>query len=63
MWYLNALQEVWEQCLDLFDPIIDTMQQCMWQGDLIRSAHYVLACFEWSQTLGGGQMYLIKPCR
>ena len=41
--------------LDLFGPAIVTMQQFMWQDNLVRVAHFVFDCFASLQTLGGGQ--------
>ena len=41
--------------LDLFGPTIVTMQQFMWQDNLVRVAHFVFDCFASLQTLGGGQ--------
>ena len=51
----TALQPVRERYLDLFGPNIITMQQFMWQRDLIRVAHFVLACFDSLHSLSGGQ--------
>ena len=47
-----ALKHIREVYSDLFGPTIVTMQQFMWQGDLVRVAHFVSECF---QALGGGQ--------
>ena len=36
----------------LFGPAIVTMQQFMWQGDLVQVAHFVSECFAVLETLG-----------
>ena len=50
-----ALQPIRVLYLDLFGPAIVTMQQFMWQDNLVRVAHFVFDCFASLQTLGGGQ--------
>ena len=47
-----GLQPIRELYLDLFGPAIVTMQQFMWQDNLVR---VVFDCFASLQTLGGGQ--------
>ena len=50
-----ALQPIRVLYLDLFGPVIVTMQQFMWQDNLVRVAHFVFDCFASLKTLGGGQ--------
>ena len=50
-----ALTPIRVKYLDLFGPTIITMQQFMWQDNLVRVAHFVFDCFASLQTLGGGQ--------
>ena len=50
-----ALTPIRVKYLDLFGPTIVTMQQFMWQDNLVRVAHFVFDCFASLQTLGGGQ--------
>ena len=52
---LLHLQPIRVLYLDLFGPAIVTMQQFMWQDNLVRVAHFVFDCFASLQTLGGGQ--------
>ena len=50
-----ALQPIRVMYLDLFGPAMVTMQQFMWQDNLVRVARFVFDCFALLQTLGGGQ--------
>ena len=51
----TALLPVRELYPGLFGPTIVTMQQFMWQRDLVGVAHFVLDCFRKLHSLGGGQ--------
>ena len=51
----TALHPVRELYPGLFGPTIVTMQQIMWQRDLVGVAHFVLDCFRRLHSLGGGQ--------
>ena len=50
-----ALTPIRVKYLDLFGPTIVTMQQFMWQDNLVGVEHFVFDCFASLQTLGGGQ--------
>ena len=50
-----GLDKIRVEYLDLFGPTIVTMQQFMWQDNLVRVAHFVFDCFASLQTLGCGQ--------
>ena len=49
----EALQPIWEKFADLFGPTFATMQQFLWQGDLVQVAHFVSASFAVLQTSDG----------
>ena len=55
-WRRHCSNPAWSEALQfLFGPAIVTMQQFMWQDNLVRVAHFVFDCFASLQTLGGGQ--------
>ena len=50
-----AVQPIRAKYPSLFGTTIVTMQQFMWQGDLLRVAHFVVDCFDFLRDGGGGQ--------